>query len=181
MMTLADAVDLVLYAFEHGKMSDPSAGARALAKTLDQGTWATKGARSIDAITQGVAAMVLPANTILAQSASPTVRRMDKQFFTNPGEEGSAEGGKGYLNARNEGMRRYDNLFRKAIDKLDKRQLDELTEAMQTETPTGDVHDPDVAAAKEQLHALFERFHRYLTEEKGLRIGKINEGYFPVV
>lgn len=174
------AVDL-LYAFEHGKMSDPSAGARAMAKVLDQGTWMTKGARSIDAITQRAAAMVLPANTILAESISPTARALAKQFFTNPGEEGAAEDGKGYLNARNEGMRRYDNLFRKAIDKLDKRQLDELTEAMQNETPTGDVHDPDVAAAKEQLHALFERFHRYLTKEKGLRIGKINEGYFPVV
>lgn len=174
------AVDL-LYAFEHGKMSNPSAGARAMAKVLDQGTWMTKGARSIDAVTQRAAAMVLPANTILAESISPTARALAKQFFTNPGEEGAAEGGKGYLNARNEGMRRYDNLFRKAIDKLDKRQLDELTEAMQNETPTGDVRDPDVAAAKEQLHALFERFHRYLTEEKGLRIGKINEGYFPVV
>lgn len=174
------AVDL-LYAFEHGKMSDPSAGARAMAKVLDQGTWMTKGARSIDAIAQRAAAMVLPANTILAESISPTARALAKQFFTNPGEEGAAEDGKGYLNARNEGMRRYDNLFRKAIDKLDKRQLDELTEAMQNETPTGDVHDPDVAAAKEQLHALFERFHRYLTKEKGLRIGKINEGYFPVV
>lgn len=174
------AVDL-LYAFEHGKMSDPSAGARAMTKVLDQGTWMTKGARSIDAIAQRAAAMVLPANTILAESISPTARALAKQFFTNPGEEGAAEDGKGYLNARNEGMRRYDNLFRKAIDKLDKRQLDELTEAMQNETPTGDVHDPDVAAAKEQLHALFERFHRYLTEEKGLRIGKINEGYFPVV
>lgn len=174
------AVDL-LYAFEHGKMSDPSAGARAMAKILDQGTWMTKGARSIDAVTQRAAAMVLPANTILAESISPTARALAKQFFTNPGEEGAAEGGKGYLNARNEGMRQYDNLFRKAIDKLDKRQLDELTEAMQNETPTGDVRDPDVATAKEQLHALFERFHRYLTEEKGLRIGKINEGYFPVV
>ena len=174
------AVDL-LYAFEHGKMSDPSAGARAMAKVLDQGTWMTKGARSIDAVTQRAAAMVLPANTILAESISPTARALAKQFFTNPGEEGAAEGGKGYLNARNEGMRQYDNLFRKAIDKLDKRQLDELTEAMQNETPTGDVRDPDVAAAKEQLHALFARFHRYLTEEKGLRIGKINEGYFPVV
>ncbi len=174
------AVDL-LYAFEHGKMSDPSAGARAMAKVLDQGTWMTKGARSIDAVTQRAAAWVLPANTILAESISPTARALAKQFFTNPGEEGAAEGGKGYLNARNEQMRQYDNLFRKAIDKLDKRQLDELTEAMQNETPTGDVRDPDVAAAKEQLHALFERFHRYLTEEKGLRIGKINEGYFPVV
>lgn len=174
------AVDL-LYAFEHGKMSDPSAGARAMAKVLDQGTWMTKGARSIDAVTQRAAAMVLPANTILAESISPTARALAKQFFTNPGEEGAAEDGKGYLNARNEGMRQYDNLFRKAINKLDKRQLDELTEAMQNETPTGDVRDAEVAAAKEQLHALFERFHRYLTEEKGLHIGKINEGYFPVV
>ena len=174
------AVDL-LYAFEHGKMSDPSAGARALAKTLDQGTWATKGARSIDAITQGVAAMVLPANTILAQSASPTVRRIAKMFFTNPGEGGSANEGTGYLNERNQQMRRYDNLFRKAIDGLDADQLAELTEAMQRETPTDQLRDPDVQAAKEQLHVLFERFHRYLTDEKGLRIGKINESYFPVV
>lgn len=176
------AVDL-LYAFERGDFREtkPSAAARALAKTLDQGTWMKQGTRSIDAITQRAAAMVLPANTILAESASPTARELARMFFTNPGEDGAGEGGPGYLNDRNQQMRRYDNLFRKAVGNLDKGQLDALTETMQNETPTDEVSDPDVADAKEQLHALFARFYRYLTDEKGLRVKEIKESYFPVV
>ena len=176
------AVDL-LYSFERGdfRSLQPSAVGRVVAKSIDQGTWLRQGTRQIDAVAQRVAAAVLPANTILAESVSPTARALARQFFTNPGEEAAGQGEPGYLNARNQQMRRYDNLFRKAVDGLDGGQLNELTEAMQNETPTADVRDPDVAAAKEQLHALFERFHRYLADEKGLRIGKINEAYFPVV
>jgi hypothetical protein len=174
------AVDL-LYAFEAGKFREPSAGARALAATLDQGTWLTEGTRQFDGLRQRTAAMVLPANTILAESVSPTARELALKFFTNPGEEAAGHGKEGYLNARNRMMRRYDNLFRNAIDKLDEGQMSVLIEAMQKETPTDALGDQDVVEAKDHLHQLFSRFYRYMADEKGLRIGKINENYFPVV
>ncbi len=174
------AVDL-LYAFEHGKMSEPSAAARAVAAALNQGTWLRQGSRKIDGFTQMLAAVTLPASTILLNSASPTARKIGQTLYSNPGEEGSAKGGVGYINERNQQMRRYDNLFRKAIDTLDARQMNELIEAMQRETPTNEVRDPDVQQAKEQLHALFARFYRYLKDEKGLRLGYRGENYFPVV
>ena len=174
------AVDL-LYAFEAGQMSKPDAAAKAIAKAINQGTWARKAARGMDGVVQGAAALVLPASTILATSSSRTAREVGKMFFTNPGEEGSAENGTGYLNARNQKMRAYNNLFRAAIEDLDDRQLKELTEVMQRETPVEDIDDPDVAQAKEKLHRMFARFHKYLTEERGLRMGEIRENYFPVV
>ena len=174
------AVDL-LYAFEAGKFREPSAGARALAATLDQGAWLAGGSRQFDGLRQRAAAMVLPANTILAESASPTAQALALRFFTNPGEEVAGHSEEGYLNARNRMMRRYDNLFRNAIDKLDEEQMGALIEAMQKETPTDSLDDQDVAEAKDHLHQLFSRFYRYMADEKGLRIGKINENYFPVV
>ena len=174
------AVDL-LYAFEAGAMRTPDAAAKAIAKITNQGTWARKVARKMDGVVQGTAALVLPANTILANSPSPTARKLAKMLFTNPGEEGAAQDGTGYLNERNQKMRTYNNLFRSTIENLDDRQLRELTEAMQNETPTDQINDPDVVEAKDNLHILLERFHTYLTEEKGLRLGKIRENYFPVV
>lgn len=174
------AVDL-LYSFEHGDFSTPSAGARALAKTINQGTWARQGSKAMDGVAQRVAAAISPASNIMANSQSPTARLLGRQFFANPGEEKAGHGEPGYLNERNAKMRSYGNLFRSAVDKLDQHQMDALTEAMQNETATDTINDPDVADAKERLHALFERFHRYLTEEKGLPIGKIEENYFPVV
>jgi hypothetical protein len=173
------AVDM-LYSFERGEMSQPSAAGRVLAAHMDQGTWLKQGARAIDGFAQRFAALTVPAHEILANSASPTARKLAETFFTNPGGETSAKE-PGYLNARNQMMRTYDNLFRKAIDGLEQGQMSELLEAMQRERPTSSLSDPDVAQAKERLHALFDRFHRYMTVEKGVEMGKIEKNYWPVV
>lgn len=174
------AIDL-LYAFERGEFNTPSAGTRALARHLDQGTWMTKGARTIDGFSQWTAAAVLPAATILQNSASPTARKLARVLVTNPGEDGSAAKGHGYLNDRNMRMRQYNNLFRGAIDGLDAGQMTELVEVMQRETPDDAVTDPDVLKARQHLRVLFDRFHKYMTKEKGVRLGRIKENYFPVV
>ena len=174
------AIDL-LYAFERGEFNTPSAGTRALARHLDQGTWMTKGARAIDGFSQWTAAAVLPAATILQNSASPTARKLAGVLVTNPGEDGSAAKGHGYLNDRNMRMRQYNNLFRGAIDGLDAGQMTELVEVMQRETPDDAVTDPDVLKARQHLRVLFDRFHKYMTKEKGVRLGRIKENYFPVV
>ena len=173
------AVDL-LYAFEHGKMSDPSSAGKAVAAALDQGTWMRQGALKMDAVTQRLAGLVTPAHDLLLNSYSPTARKIGSMFYTSPGRE-SKDGATGYLNERNQRMRMFDNLFRRAIDGLDPAQMDALRDAMQRETPMEQMRDPDVVAARKELRALFERFHRYMTDEKGLRIGKIRTNYFPVV
>lgn len=174
------AADL-LYAFEAGKMRDPSAAGRAIAATINQGTWLSRGSRAMGAITQKAAALIQPASTILAVSPSQTARRIGELFYTNPGEEKDGQREPGYLNARNQQMRRYENVYRGIIEGLDGRQLGELITAMQRETPVESVTDPDVAAAKEKLHAFFERMYRYMRDEKGLRVRKIRENYFPRV
>ena len=174
------AIDL-LYAFERGEFNTPSAGTRALARHMDQGTWMTKGARAIDGLSQWTAAAVLPAATILQNSASPAARKLARVLATNPGEDGSAAKGHGYLNDRNMRMRQYNNLFRGAIDGLDAGQMTELVEVMQRETPDDAVTDPDVLKARQHLRVLFDRFHKYMTKEKGVRLGRIKENYFPVV
>jgi len=88
-----------------------------------------------------LAALTLPASTILASSRSKTANQIGKLLFTNPGDEADGGGEQGYLNARNMMMRRYDNAFRSIIDDLDARQMTELVEAMQQETVTADLKD----------------------------------------
>ncbi len=176
------AVDL-LYSFERGDFRglEPSAAGRVIAKSIDQGTWLKNGTKAFDKVMQAAAALTVPAHTILQNSTSPTARKIAELFYTNPADEAAGDKEPGYLNERNQQMPRYSNLFRNAIGELDEGQRRELLEAMQNETPTASLRDPDVQDAKEKLHAMFSRFHRYLTDEKGLRIGKINENYFPVV
>ena len=176
------AVDL-LYSFERGDFRglEPSAAGRVIAKSIDQGAWLKNGTKAFDKVMQAAAALTVPAHTILQNSASPTARKIAELFYTNPADEAAGDKEPGYLNERNQQMRRYSNLFRNAVGELDEGQRRELLEAMQNETSTASLRDPDVQDAKEKLHAMFSRFHRYLTDEKGLRIGKINENYFPVV
>lgn len=174
------AADL-LYAFEAGKMRDPSAAGKAIAKTINRGAWATRGALAFDKVAQKAAALIQPASEILAKSASPTARKIGQLFYTNPGEAKDGERAAGYLNDRNQNMRRFENVYREMIDGLNPEQSTELITAMQRETPADEIADPEVAQAKEKLHKFFERMHRYMTDEKGLRINKIGSNYFPRV
>lgn len=174
------AADL-LYAFEAGKMRDPSAAGKAIAKTINRGAWAKRGALGMDKIAQKAAALIQPASEILAKSASPTARKIGELFYTNPGEAKDGEREPGYLNDRNQNMRRFENVYREMIDGLNPEQSKELITAMQRETPTDEIADPEVAQAKEKLHKFFERMHRYMTDEKGLRINEIGSNYFPRV
>lgn len=172
----------LLYSFEAGNMSTPSSAAKAVQAALDQGTWATKGARKLDRFTQRFAALTLTSHAILTESVSPAARELGRDLFANPGDGSLGDGKKnGYLNARNQNMRKFHNLFRGAINQLSDQQMTELIEAMQTERASDTISDPDVAEAKQRLHTMFEDFHRYLSEESGLRLGKIRKGYFPVV
>ena len=171
----------LLYAFEAGKMNEPSAAARAINKELQRGLGLARMSKSLDGIAQRAAALTVPSETIMANSASPTIRKIGRMFYTNPGAGGLEDGRHGYLNDRNQMMRRYDNLFRGTINGLDDRQMSSLIEAMQNETPLDEIKDPDVAEAQQKLTMMFARFHRYMTDEKGLEIGKIKANYFPVV
>lgn len=174
------AADL-LYAFEAGKMRDPSAAGKAIAATINRGAWATRGALAFDKVAQKAAALIQPASEILAKSASPTARKIGELFYTNPGEAKDGERAAGYLNDRNQNMRRFENVYREVIDGLNPEQAEELITAMQRETPTDEISDPEVAQTKEKLHKFFERMYRYMKDEKGLRIKKIEQNYFPRV
>lgn len=174
------AADL-LYAFEAGKFRNPSAAGKAIANTINRGAWAKRGALGMDKIAQKAAALIQPASEILAKSASPTARKIGELFYTNPGEAKDGERTAGYLNDRNQNMRRFENVYREMIDGLNPEQSTELITAMQRETPADEIADPEVAQAKEKLHKFFERMHRYMTDEKGLRINKIGSNYFPRV
>ena len=173
------AVDL-LYAFEAGKLREPTAADRVIAKALGQGDWLKANPGKLGALSTRLAGLAMPAHSILMNSVSPSARRIGELFFANPGDE--RDGGKvGYLNARNQKIRQYTNVFRDAIAELSAGQGVQLVDAMQREVPDGAIKDPDVLEARARLRGLFDRFHRYMTDEKGLRMGKINENYFPVV
>ena len=181
MVTDEDRASLLLYAFEAGKMRDPSAAGRAIASTLNEGAWLRRGARLMDGVSQRAAAILQPAATILSSSPSPMVRAIGDLMYTNPGREADGERAPGYLNDRNQQMRRFENLYREVIEGLDDVTARETLEAMQRETPLDKIADKDVAAAVDRLRGFFARMHRYLSEEKGMRIGNLGETYFPRV
>lgn len=171
----------ILSAFRDGKMADPGAAGEVIVKALDKGTWPLKTRRQFDGIVQRAAALTMPAESVLAVSDSKTAQQIGKMFYTNPGEEKDGTKAPGYLNARNVMMRRYENQYRQVLDGLDQQEMAEMATLMQREVPTGEIRDPAQRAAVAKLRTLFERFHRYLTDERGLRIGKIDQNYFPRV
>lgn len=174
------AVDL-LHSFEAGKLAgEPDAASRVIAKTLNQGNWLASNPGKLGALSTRLAGLVSPAHSILMNSVSPAAREIGRRFFANPGDE--RDGGEvGYLNARNQKIRQYSNVFRSAIDGLTTQQIQALTEALQNETPDDQIKDGAVREARAVMRGMFDRFYRYMGEEKGLRLGKVTKDYFPVV
>lgn len=171
----------ILHAFEAGQMQDPDTASRVIVQNLKLGTWASANPGRLGALSTRLAGMALPAHSILMGNASKSAREIGRLMFTNPGDERDGDGQVGYLNARNQRIRQYANLFRNAVDDLTPQQVERLTDALHRELTDDQVRDPAVIEARDKLQGMFARFHRYLTDENGVRMGKISENYFPVV
>ncbi len=172
------AADL-LHAFHSGELSEPSAAGRVIADIMNQGTFTPKQLRRMDKLVQGVAGLVVPSETILAKSESATARELAKDFYTNPGDEDSAGHAEGLLNATRTTAAKNVNRFAAAIRGLSDRDLADVARYMQQGAEVSDIPYAPHRAAVKEIRQHLEDFYGYMNE-RGMKMGKINEKYFPV-
>jgi hypothetical protein len=183
MITDSERATAILEAFHAGKMSDPSVAGQVIAEQLAYGTLTTKAARKVDRVVAKAQEIALPTQMILANSDSATARKLAPLLWTNPGDEAHGGEGEGYINAKQAAATKYKNLLSGYIKDLSDRDLVDVTKLLQAGKAT-DLKSIAYAPhreAVEKIDALFKRFYRYMTDERGMQLGKINDGYFPRV
>ena len=126
-------------AFHGGQLAEPSAAGKVIARVLDEGTGVLKARRSIDGLTQWLAAKTMPAESILATSESKAAQALAKEFFTNPGDEEAGGSAEGYLNARRRVAARYSNTFAQAVKDLSDRDMTQVAQYLQSEAELADI------------------------------------------
>jgi hypothetical protein len=172
------AVDL-LEAFHAGKMAEPSAAGRVIAKLTAQPV-TVKARRKLDGLSQLVAAATLPAESILLNSPSAAVRALGRKFFSNPGDEEAGKYPEAYLNARKRRSLMYHGVFARAVAGLDSSDLKEVAKYLQQGTDPANIPYKPHADAVRGVREALDRFYTYMKDEKGLSVGYI-ERYYPVI
>lgn len=168
-------------AFHGGQLAQPSAAGRVIAGILDEGTGVLKARRKVDGVAQWLAAKTMPAETILATSESKAARELAKEFFTNPGDGTVGQEAEGYLNARRRMAARYNNTFAQAIQGLSDRDMTEVARYLQQEAELADIDYAPHREAVGKIRNLLQRFYRYMSDERGLKLGHAGEKYYPRV
>lgn len=172
----------LLDAFARGSYAgDPSVAGKVMAKHLLAGTWTARTLRKMDGLTQAIAAAVVPAQSLLLISESPTAQKLGNTFWTNPGDEESAGMKEGYLNARERMAKRYTNEFSRIVAGLTERDHKDVITYLQKETDPANIPYEPHRQAVEKIRALLQRFRTYMVDERGHKIGDRGPLYFPRV
>lgn len=172
----------LLDAFARGSYAgDPSVAGKVMAKHLLAGTWTARTLRKMDGLTQAIAAAVVPAQSLLLISESPTAQKLGNTFWTNPGDEESAGMKEGYLNARERMAKRYTNEFSRIVSGLTERDHKDVITYLQKETDPASIPYEPHREAVEKIRALLQRFRTYMVDERGHKIGDRGPLYFPRV
>jgi hypothetical protein len=172
----------LLRAFARGSYAgDPSVAGKVMAKHLNEGAWGAKTLRKMDGLVQHVAALTMPAHSVLATSKSVTAQKLGNQLWTNPGEgeDGSKE--EGYLNARERMAKRYSNEFSRIMAFGTERDHAAVIDYLQKETDPATIPYAPHREAVEKIRGLLQRFRKYMVEERGMNIGDRGPLYFPRV
>lgn len=166
-------------AFDNGKMSEPSAAGRVIAKTMGRGGNALKLRGQFDGVVQALAAGVIPAGEILGKSVSPTARRLSTMLFTNPGEEAHGSKQTGMMNARRNVAQQYTNVSNRKFETMSEVDKAAVQKYLQSATDPKTIANKEQREAVNDIRALLDRFHTYMTDA-GMKIGKV-DNYYPVV
>lgn len=172
----------LLGAFARGSFAgEPSAAGKVLAKELNKGVWAPRILRKADALVQKIAALTVPAHSLLAMSESKTAQKLGEMFWTNPGEEEAGQQKEGYLNARERMAKRYTNEFSRIVGDLSERDHKAVLDYLQAEADPATIPYAPHREAVEKIRALLQRFRTYMVEERGHKVGDMGPLYFPRV
>ncbi len=180
LVTDTERAAVMFDAFHAGKFSDPVAGAQAMQDVLSTGLGRAKAMRKLDGLVQKAAALTLPADSILANSQSPTAQKIGQMFFRNPGDSNSI-GEPGYLNARDQMGRRYVNEFSHIVSGMDAKDYKAISDYMTSATPISDITYAPHAKAVKEIRALLKRFRQYMVDENGVKMGDQGDNYYPRV
>lgn len=167
-------------AFDQGKLAEPSAAGHVIAKQLSQGAMGIKARRQLDGLIQGLAALTMPAASVLGTSASPTARRLGKMFFTNPGEGADGRMETGLLNARRNVSQQYTNAANRLFAEMNDVDQREVQRHLQAETPLDKIADAAHRQYVQKIRGMLANFHTYMVDA-GMTIGKVENNYYPTV
>jgi len=182
-ITDQDRAVAILDALHTGKLGDPSVAGQVIAKAKMEGMLTTQLARKVDALVAKVQSLTVAANSMLEMSDSETARKLAMMMWTNPGNEehGKAEQ-EGYLNARSAVATQYTNEFKSYLKGLNDTDLKQINEYLQQGTDASTIPFASHQEAVNKIRALNKRFYRYMTDERGMQLGKFDpDRYFPRV
>ena len=182
-ITDQDRAVAILDALHTGKLGDPSVAGQVIAKAKMEGMLTTQIARKVDALVAKVQNLTVPANSMLEMSDSETARKLAMMMWTNPGNEehGKAEQ-EGYLNARSAVATKYTNEFKGYLKDLNDTDLKQINEYLQQGVDATTIPFAPHQDAVNKIRALNKRFYRYMTDERGMQLGKFDpDRYFPRV
>lgn len=182
-ITDQDRAVAILDALHTGKLGDPSVAGQVIAKAKMEGMLTTQLARKVDALVAKVQSLTVPANSMLEMSDSETARKLAMMMWTNPGNEehGKAEQ-EGYLNARSAVATQYTNEFKSYLKDLNDTDLKQINEYLQQGVDATTIPFAPHQDAVNKIRALNKRFYRYMTDERGMQLGKFDpDRYFPRV
>jgi len=167
-------------AFHEGKLSEPSAAGKVIAAELAKGTFTKAQLRKIDTLVQWVAGKTMPSEAVLATSVSARAQALARELYTNPADpEGAKE--EGYSNAKSRHAKQYSNLFKDIVNGLSDRDLHDVETHLQKQTELTDIPYTPVRKAVMDTRKLNQRFYRYMTEERGMKLGYLGPKYYPRV
>jgi hypothetical protein len=171
----------VFEALHEGNLSDPSAVGEVLAAEMAKGTWTKSQLQKMDGLTQWVAGKTMASEEVLAKSVSARAQALARELYTNPADEKAGGEGEGYMNAKGRHSKQYSNLFKNLIHGLSDRDLAEVGEHMMKQTELADIPYAPVRKAVMQTRQLNQRFYRYMTDERGMKLGNLGPKYYPRV
>lgn len=174
----AVAIFEALHRGDFGKGLAP--GAKAMQDAMQQGMTSRKAIRKMDRLVQRAAALTLPAESILKNSASKSAQRIGELFFVNPGDDGTGKEA-GYLNAREQMSRRYVNEFSRTLDGLQESDYKAVGDYLSRGVELDDIPLEIHRNAVKNIRALLKRFRQYMVDERGVKIGDLGDKYYPRV
>jgi hypothetical protein len=169
-----EKAEAILQATYDGKLAEPSAIASVL-DAINQGDANYRDVlRNLQPLVRTVQNLMQPAYDTLANTDNPHLKQIADLFYNNVGD-GQAQ--QGYLNAKAQVSAQWVNRFATVVRDADKTLLRDVHDALNRGALPASAAGRQLA---KQIRAMLTDFHGYLTTQRGLKVGKL-DNYYPRV